>query len=72
MADQGVEVLTGNERRRSDTPAQKARMMEEAFRPGVVVTEAARRFWVHESLLYRWRRLRTAAAPAFVAVTVTA
>lgn len=48
-------------------------MVDEAFRPGVVVTEAARRFGVHESLLYRWRRLLTATEPPpeFVAVTVT-
>jgi transposase len=45
MAYQRVEVLTGTERRRNYTPAEKARMVEEAFRPGVVVTEAARRLW---------------------------
>lgn len=73
MAYQRVEVLTGNERRRNYTSAEKARMVEEAFRPGVVVTEAARRFGVHESLLYRWRRLMMAAATTeFVAVTITA
>ena len=52
-------------------------MVEEAFRPGVVVTEAARRLGVHESLLYRWRGLMeasgtTVAEPSsFVTVTVT-
>lgn len=77
MAYQRVEVLTGTERRRNYTPAEKVRMVEEAFRPGVVVTEAARRFGVHESLLYRWRRLMTAAGTTvaepsnFVAVTIT-
>ncbi|MBP7335692.1 transposase [Niveispirillum sp.] len=30
--------------------------MDEAFRPGVMVTAAARRLGIHESLLYRWRR----------------
>jgi transposase len=73
MAYQRVEILTGNERRRNYTSAQKARMVEEAFRPGVVVTEAARRFGVHESLLYRWRRLMMAAETTeFVAVTIAA
>ena len=77
MAYQRVEVLTGTERRRAYTPAEKVRMVEEAFRPGVVVTEAARRLGVHESLLYRWRGLMktTGAAVAepssFVAVTIT-
>lgn len=52
-------------------------MVEEAFRPGVVVTEAARRLGVHESLLYRWRDLMkvggtsVAEPPSFVAVTIT-
>ncbi len=52
-------------------------MVEEAFRPGVVVTEAARRLGVHESLLYRWRGLMKASGTAvaepssFVAVTIT-
>lgn len=53
MAYQRIEVLTGSERRRSYTPAEKARMVEEAFQPGMVVIGAARRFGVHESLLYR-------------------
>lgn len=73
MTYQRVEVLTGTERRRNYTPAEKARMVEAAFRPGVVVTDAARRLGVHESLLYRWRRLMMAAGPTeFVAVTITA
>ena len=77
MAYQRVEVLTGTERRRKYTPAEKVRMVEEAFRPGVVVTEAARRLGVHESLLYRWRDLMKATGtivaepPSFVAVTLT-
>ena len=77
MAYQRIEVLTGTERRRNYTPAEKVRMVEEAFRPGVVVMEAARRLGVHESLLYRWRRLMKATGTAvaepssFVAVTIT-
>lgn len=76
MAYQRVEVLSGTERRRRYTPAEKVRMVTEAFRPGVVVTQAARRLGVHESLLYRWRRLMGAPSgvadpPGFVAVTIT-
>ena len=77
MAYQRFEVLTGTERRRKYTPAEKVRMVEEAFRPGVVVTEAARRLGVHESLLYRWRDLMkvggtsVAEPSSFVAVTIT-
>ena len=76
MAYQRVEILTGSERRRNYTPAEKVRIVEEAFRPGVVVKDVARRLGIHESLLYRWRRLMRAAAPTgglptFVPVMVT-
>lgn len=63
MAYQRVEILTGSERRRNYTPAEKVRIVEEAFRPGVIVKDVARRLGIHESLLYRWRRLMRAAAP---------
>jgi len=76
MAYQRVEILTGSERRRNYTPAEKVRIVEEAFRPGVIVKDVARRLGIHESLLYRWRRLMRAAAPTgglptFVPVMVT-
>jgi transposase len=76
MAYQRVEILTGTERRRNYTPAEKMRIVEEAFRPGVIVKDVARRLGIHESLLYRWRRLMRAAPPTgglptFVPVTVT-
>ncbi|MFX5918577.1 transposase, partial [Acinetobacter baumannii] len=64
MAYQRVEVLTGTERRRNYTPAEKVWMVKEAFRPGVVVTEVARRLGEHESLLYRWRGLMKATGTA--------
>jgi transposase len=76
MAYQRVEILTGSECRRNYTPAEKVRIVEEAFRPGVIVKDVARRLGIHESLLYRWRRLMRAAAPTgnlptFVPVTIT-
>src|SRR3954463_2111962 len=76
MAYQRVEILTGSERRRNYPPAEKVRIVEEAFRPGVIVKDVARRLGIHESLLYRWRRLMRAAAPTgglptFVPVMVT-
>lgn len=76
MAYQRVEILTGSERRRNYTPAEKERIVEEAFRPGVIVKDVARRLGIHESLLYRWRRLMRAAPPTgglptFVPVMVT-
>ena len=77
MAYQRVEVLTGSERRRNYTLAEKLRLVDEAFRPGVVVKQAASRLGVHESLLYRWRGqlpvTGTAVAdpPDFIRVTLT-
>lgn len=56
MAYQRVEVLTGEPRRRHYRAEDKVRLVEEAFQPGVVVRDVARRLGVHESLLYRWRR----------------
>lgn len=81
MSYQRIEVLTGSERRRQYTEAEKEGLVDAAFRPGVVVSEAARRLGVHESLLYRWRRQRNAVQrgavlcdtppTGFIGVTVT-
>ena len=75
MARQRIELITGTERRRRYTDADKRRLVAEAFRPGAVVIEVARRHQVDESLLYRWRRLAaqgllTAGQPSFVPVQV--
>ncbi|WP_298331948.1 transposase [Asticcacaulis sp.] len=56
MSYQRAEFLTGTERRRFYSRDDKARLVDEAFRPGGMVAAAARRLGVHESLLYRWRR----------------
>ena len=74
MAYERIEVMTGRERRRGYTEAEKARMIEEAFRPGVVVADAARRLGVDASRLYRWRRLSRAMAasePSFLMIADT-
>ena len=63
MAYQRVEILTGTERRRNYTLEEKLQMIEAAFRPGVMVSEAARQLGVHGSLLYRWRRDLTQGRP---------
>ncbi|MGF7213321.1 transposase-like protein [Skermanella aerolata] len=64
MAYHFVEVLTGSERRRNYTPAEKVRIVEEAFHLGVILKDMARQLGVHESPLYRWRRLMRAVSPA--------
>lgn len=77
-----VTVLSGPERRRRWTSAEKARIVEASLAPGASVAEVARRHDVHPNLLHLWRRqarnlalVRTDDAAAdevqFAAVTVT-
>jgi transposase len=49
-------VLSGPERRRRWTPAEKARIIEESLATGASVVEVARRHGVHPNLLHAWRR----------------
>ena len=70
-----ISVLTGPERRRRWSPAEKARIVEESVAPGAVVAEVARRHDVHANLLHHWRR-RARLAPqgeglTFLPVAVT-
>jgi transposase len=51
-----VTVLSGPERRRRWTTAQKLRIVEESLAPGASVVEVARRHDVHRNLLTVWRR----------------
>jgi len=66
-----VQVITGAERRRRFTEEQKRALVAEAFAPGAVVTEVARRTDVSSTLLYRWRRQFSAGAPGFAQVMLT-
>lgn len=72
MATQSIQVITGRERRRF-SEAEKLRLVDAAFRPGVRVADFARREGVDVSLLYRWRRQAFGTRPrlpAFVPITV--
>jgi transposase len=51
-----VTVLSGPERRRRWTTAQKLQIVEESLAPGASVVEVARRHDVHRNLLTVWRR----------------
>ena len=51
-----VEVLTGPVRRRRWSDDDKARIVAEAARPGVVVSEIARRWQVTPQQVFDWRR----------------
>jgi transposase len=51
-------------RRRRWSSAQKAAIVAEGFAPGAKLTSIARRYRLHPSQLYEWRReLRSAVAP---------
>lgn len=56
---QRIEIITGMERRRRWTAAEKLRIVEETLVPGDSVSAVARRHGVAPNLLYRWRRLMT-------------
>jgi transposase len=51
-----VAVLSGPERRRRWTSAEKARIVEESLAPEASVVEVARRHDIHPNLLHLWRR----------------
>jgi transposase len=53
-----VAVLSGPERRRRWTSAEKARIVEESLAPEASVVEVARRHDIHPNLLHLWRRRR--------------
>ena len=57
-----VAVLSGPERRRRWSAAQKAQIVRESFEPGAVVAGVAHRHDVHPNLLRYWRRQAQQAA----------
>ena len=64
-----VTVLSGPERRRRWTSAEKLRIVEESLAPEAMASEVARRHDIHPNQLFAWRRrarlgLLTAAAAA--------
>jgi transposase len=73
-------VLSGPERRRCWSAAEKMRMVEESLAAGSRVTEVARRHDVHPNLLHLWRRqartgilsVSTENAARFVPVAIAA
>ena len=54
--DGAVEIITGRERRRQWSTADKLRIVAETHEPGVRVCHVAARHGVCESLLFAWRR----------------
>ncbi len=80
--DRPVEIISTVARKRRWGLEEKARLLDEAFRPGGSVSAVCGRYDVSRSLLYVWRRraregrlpgLRlTAAAPIFVPIQIGA
>ena len=73
-----VEIITGRERRRRWSVADKLRILAECDAPGVQVAEVAARHGVYRSLVFQWRRqardglLVAERTPEFVPVRVAA
>jgi transposase len=74
--DRVLEIITGRERRRRWSTAEKLRIVEESTARGAVMRAVAAQNGICESLLYAWRRqvrdgtLRESGTPAFVPVQV--
>jgi transposase len=68
-----TEILSGPERRRRWSAAEKERIVGEALAPEANMASIARRHGVSRSLIYAWRReakVEPCAAPALVPVVV--
>ena len=51
------QILKGPERRRHRSPAEKLRIVEETYAPGVTVSLVARQHGIAPNQLFTWRRL---------------
>ncbi len=51
-----IELITGVARRRRWTASEKAALVTESFRPGMNISDLARRSGVNRGLLQTWRR----------------
>jgi transposase len=56
MGGGAVEIITGRERRRRWSVANKLRILAECDEPGAQVTAVAARHGVYRSLVFQWRR----------------
>lgn len=64
-----MSVILGPERRRRWRPEEKLALLAEAFAPGAVVLDVARRHEVSTSLIYKWRQ-QAMGAPGFVPAVI--
>ena len=56
MSGGAIEIITGKERRRRWSAAEKLRIVAEAEEPGACIKAVATRHDVYPSLLFYWRR----------------
>jgi transposase len=56
MGGETVEIITGRERRRRWSVADKLRILAECDEPGAQISAVAARYGVYRSLLFQWRR----------------
>jgi transposase len=72
----GLEIISGVERRRRWSAADKLRIVAEADEPGAKVAEVARRHEISRSILWTWRKqaraggLKMSDPPDFLPVVV--
>jgi transposase len=59
----GLEIISGVERRRRWSVADKLRIVAEADEPGAKVAEVARRHEITRSILWTWRKQARAGGP---------
>jgi transposase len=65
-----MQIMTGNERRRSWSEGQKRAIVAAAFAPGAIVAEVARRADVCAGQIYRWRQEIRCTARGFSEVVI--
>lgn len=56
MGGEAVEIITGRERRRRWSTADKLRILAECDEPGVQISAVAARHGIYRSLVFQWRR----------------
>ena len=66
-----TQVISGSERRRRWSEAEREEIVLASIMPGAVIAEVARRFDVTTSLIYKWRREARQAGARFVPVVLT-
>ncbi len=78
MGGEAVEVITGRERRRRWSVADKLRILAECDEPGAQISAVAARHGIYRSLVFQWRRqardglLLADPVPGFVPVRLAA